>query len=123
MKINFEGERATSVQVENNFKEVVTITARKGIILAAGAVFSPQLLQVSGIGDPALLRRLGVQEVAPNPDVGQNFVDRNMVNFGSLAGFPVNLSMALEFIRPSKELWAENFLENPTLNPNPYPKH
>ncbi|CAE7161571.1 unnamed protein product, partial [Symbiodinium pilosum] len=82
MKINFEGERATSVQVENNFKEVVTITARKGIILAAGAVFSPQLLQVSGIGDPALLRSLGVQEVAPNPDVGQNFVDRNMVNFG-----------------------------------------
>ena len=116
MKINFEGERATSVQVENNFKEVVTITARKGIILAAGAVFSPQLLQVSGIGDPALLRSLGVQEVAPNPDVGQNFVDRNMVNFGSLAGFPVNLSMALEFIRPSKELWAEKSLR---IHPKP----
>ena len=85
MKISFENGRATSVQVENNFKETVTLTARKGVILAAGAIFTPQLLQVSGIGDPALLCGLGVPEVVSNPDVGQNFVDRNILNFGTPA--------------------------------------
>ena len=85
MKINFENGRATSVQVQNNFKETVTLAARKGVILAAGAIFTPQLLQVSGIGDPALLRDLGVPEVVSNPDVGQNFVDRNILNFGAPA--------------------------------------
>ena len=82
LKINFENDQATGVQVENDFKEVVTIPARKGVILAAGAIFTPQLLQVSGIGDPGLLRGLGVNEVASNPDVGRNFVDRNLLNFG-----------------------------------------
>ena len=37
-RINFEGSRATSVLAENNFNEWVTIEARKGVILAGGAV-------------------------------------------------------------------------------------
>ncbi|CAE7189316.1 MDL4 [Symbiodinium necroappetens] len=97
MKINFENGRATSVQVQNNFKETVTLAARKGVILAAGAIFTPQLLQVSGIGDPALLRDLGVPEVVSNPDVGQNFVDRNILNFGvwSSERGPLNVGYAM----------------------------
>ena len=81
-KINLEGKRATSVLARNNFKDLVTIEARKGVILAGGAVFSPQLLQVSGIGDPKLLQGLGVATVIENPQVGQNFVDRAILNFG-----------------------------------------
>eukprot|EP00913_Durusdinium_trenchii_P014188 g13315.t1 len=81
-RINFEGSRATSVLAENNFNEWVTIEARKGVILAGGAVFTPQILQVSGIGDPSLLSQLGVAEVVPNADVGRNFVDRAILNFG-----------------------------------------
>ncbi|CAK9104270.1 GMC oxidoreductase family protein Mala s 12.0101 (allergen Mala s 12.0101) [Durusdinium trenchii] len=81
-RINFEGSRTTSVLAENNFNEWVTIEARKGVILAGGAVFTPQILQVSGIGDPSLLSQLGVAEVVPNADVGRNFVDRAILNFG-----------------------------------------
>lgn len=81
-KINFKGTRATSVLVRNNFKDLVTIEARKGVILAGGAIFTPQLLQISGIGDPRLLKKLGVAPVVENPKVGQNFIDRLILNFG-----------------------------------------
>ena len=83
-KINFDGKRASGVLARNNFNDLVTIEARKGVILASGAIFSPQLLQVSGIGESRLLRNLGVQTVVENEDVGQNFVDRIILNFGIL---------------------------------------
>ena len=82
MKVLFEGSRATGVLVKNNQQQTVSISARKGVILAAGAVFTPQLLQVSGIGEPSLLQRLGVPQVQANGHVGQNFVDRAIFNLG-----------------------------------------
>lgn len=81
-RINFEGKRASGVLARNNFNGLVTIQARKGVILAGGAIFSPQLLQVSGIGESRLLRNLGVQTVVENENVGHNFVDRVILNFG-----------------------------------------
>ena len=45
------------------------------MILAAGALQSPQLLQLSGIGPAALLRRHGVAVVADSPEVGDNLQD------------------------------------------------
>merc|ERR1712113_381498 len=55
---------------------VQTIKARKGVLMAAGAIYTPQLLQISGVGDSTLLSRLGVPKVVDLPAVGQNFVDR-----------------------------------------------
>jgi choline dehydrogenase len=80
-RINFEGKRASSVTVQTPSGNLVDVKANKGIILAAGAILTPQLLQVSGIGDEALLRRLGVEVVVGNAEVGRNFVDRNLLNF------------------------------------------
>ncbi|CAJ1389906.1 unnamed protein product [Effrenium voratum] len=82
LRVNFKGSRATSVLVQNNFGQTVTVQAKKGVILASGAIFTPQLLQVSGVGDPRLLSKLGVKEVVANEHVGQNFVDRAIMNFG-----------------------------------------
>jgi len=45
------------------------------VIVAAGALQSPQLLQLSGIGPAALLRRHGIDVVADSPDVGRNLQD------------------------------------------------
>ena len=45
------------------------------MILAAGAIQSPQLLQLSGIGPPDLLRALGIPVVADSPGVGENLQD------------------------------------------------
>jgi len=75
-----------SVSARNPQGATTTISAVKGVILAAGAVYTPQLLQLSGIGDQALLRSLGVKTIVHNSAVGQNFVDRNLLNFAAWSG-------------------------------------
>jgi len=52
-----------------------TLTATKEVILSAGAVQSPQLLQVSGIGPASTLKSLGIPVVKDLPGVGQNMQD------------------------------------------------
>ncbi|KAK6858851.1 versicolorin B synthase [Apiospora arundinis] len=52
-----------------------TISARKEVILSAGAFGSPQLLQVSGIGPAKLLKGLGIPVLADRKGVGQNMQD------------------------------------------------
>ena len=51
------------------------VAARRGVVLAAGAVNSPKLLQLSGLGPAALLREHGVEVVADLPAVGGNLQD------------------------------------------------
>ncbi len=53
--------------------------ARREVVLAAGAIGSPQLLMLSGIGDPAKLERAGVEPTAPLPAVGTNLQDHPYV--------------------------------------------
>ncbi|HET6831058.1 MAG TPA: GMC family oxidoreductase N-terminal domain-containing protein [Solirubrobacterales bacterium] len=53
--------------------------ARKEVILAAGAIGSPQLLMLSGIGDPEKLGRVGVEATVPLPAVGTNLQDHPYV--------------------------------------------
>jgi choline dehydrogenase-like flavoprotein len=62
---------AESVQFTNNGK-TVTIEARKEIVLTAGAINSPRLLELSGIGGGDLLRNLGIDVIIDNPHVGEN---------------------------------------------------
>lgn len=53
----------------------VTVTARREVILCAGAVDSPRLLMVSGIGPADRLRDHGIELVADAPEVGRNLRD------------------------------------------------
>ena len=66
--------RCTGVQVWTG-KEMVTARARCEVVLSAGAINSPQLLQLSGIGPAALLREHGVDVVHDLPGVGANLQD------------------------------------------------
>ena len=50
-------------------------SAHQEVLLSGGAINSPQLLQLSGIGDPAHLRSLGIEVTAALPGVGQNLHD------------------------------------------------
>lgn len=52
-----------------------SLYCNREVLLAAGAIASPQLLQLSGIGDARLLRNLGIDVVADLPGVGENFQD------------------------------------------------
>ncbi|KAM5354655.1 hypothetical protein ACJ41O_001302 [Fusarium nematophilum] len=54
---------------------VETVRAKREVILAAGAIHTPHLLQVSGIGDKTLLSSLDITTVVDLPAVGQNFHD------------------------------------------------
>lgn len=75
-RILFDGmKKATGIVVDTLGVEY-TISARKEIILSAGFVGSPQLLQVSGVGPAQLLEALSIPVVADLPGVGQNLQDQ-----------------------------------------------
>lgn len=73
-RILFEGKRAVGVEFLQN-GTVRRIHARKEVVLSAGAVASPQLLQLSGIGDGTVLQHHGINVVHHLPGVGQNLQD------------------------------------------------
>lgn len=68
------GARAVGVEVEQNGKPV-QFRARREVILSGGAINSPQLLQLSGIGNPEHLQSLGIEMVAALNGVGENLQD------------------------------------------------
>lgn len=57
-----------------------TVTAQKEVILSAGAIGTPQILMLSGIGNPTELKPLGIKPVVNLPDVGQNLQDHPIMS-------------------------------------------
>jgi choline dehydrogenase/4-pyridoxate dehydrogenase len=73
-RIVLQGSRATGVQfVQNGAKREVH--ARREVVLCAGTFNSPQILMLSGFGDPEHLRTLGIDVRMPLPGVGRNLHD------------------------------------------------
>lgn len=70
-RIIFEGDRAVGVEYRARGR-VEQARARREVILSAGAIESPKLLNLSGIGDAAQLKRFGIDVVVDNRAVGQN---------------------------------------------------
>ena len=73
-KIIFDGKRAVGIQYSRGGQSY-EIRARREIILSGGAVNSPQLLQLSGVGPAALLREIGVPVHHDLLGVGENLRD------------------------------------------------
>jgi choline dehydrogenase len=73
-RILFEGTRAVGVEWAAA-RQRRQASAGREVILAAGALQSPQLLQLSGVGPGDLLRRHGIRVVADLPGVGENLQD------------------------------------------------
>lgn len=78
-KVLFEGRRAIGISWRENGGEKIAHAAR--IVLSAGALQSPQLLQLSGIGPADLLRQHSIPVVHDSPGVGQNLQDHYQVRF------------------------------------------
>jgi choline dehydrogenase len=108
MRVDFDGRRARGVVYRRGGREVAAL-ARREVLLAAGALQSPQLLQLSGVGPPGLLQRLGIPVVHPLAGVGENLQDhlqarvifrctRPITTNDALRTWRGKLGMGLDFI-------------------------
>jgi len=77
-QIKFQDNQARAVVYRRGHTEY-TILAEREIILSAGAVQSPQLLQLSGIGEARCLQQFGIPVVQDLPEVGRNLQDHLQV--------------------------------------------
>lgn len=59
-----------------------TVDVKKEVIVSAGAIKSPQVLELSGIGNPTILEKAGVKCIVPNHRVGENLIDHPATGFG-----------------------------------------
>ncbi len=121
-RIVIEGGRATGVEYldEKGGKQVVH--ADKEVILSAGAVQSPHILQLSGIGDPEHLAEHGVPVVHPLKGVGQNLQDHLDVCLSWECPQPITiysmrkgiktLFVGLDYLLRRKGIGRQNFLES-----------
>ncbi|MAQ81748.1 MAG: choline dehydrogenase [Maritimibacter sp.] len=73
-RVLFDGRRAVGVEFRQN-GELRQVRARREVVLAAGAIGSPQILQLSGIGPGGLLQEHGIDVVHEVPGIGENLQD------------------------------------------------
>ena len=86
-RINIERGAAIGVRCLSD-NQFIEIKARKEVLLCAGAVNSPQLLQLSGIGPGELLQTHGVQSVLEHPHVGRHLQDHLGISYFYRANRP-----------------------------------
>ena len=86
-QIEFQGSQARAVVYRRGHTEY-SVLAQREIILSAGAVQSPQLLQLSGIGEARCLQQFGIPVVQDLPEVGRNLQDHLQVRLIHLTTHP-----------------------------------
>ncbi|OBB37755.1 GMC family oxidoreductase N-terminal domain-containing protein [Mycobacterium sp. 852002-51961_SCH5331710] len=80
-RVVFDGRRAVGVEIEQNGTRRV-VKARREVVLCGGAINSPQLLMLSGIGDGERLAEHGISTLVHAPDVGANLADHFIAALG-----------------------------------------
>ena len=108
-RIIFEGKRATGVELESGGEKFVV--QGDEIILSSGAIGSPHILMLSGVGPAEDLRSLGIPVVHDLPGVGQNLRDHPIVYITwrtkkdhPLDGFAPRVQMALRYTAEGSDL-------------------
>lgn len=97
-KILFSGKRAIGVQyLQGNDKNPTTVHAKREVILSAGAIASPQILQRSGVGAKNLLDEFKIPVVHDLPGVGENLQDHLEMYLQYECKKPVSLYPALKW--------------------------
>ena len=86
-RIGIEDRRATRVICSRNNQQM-TFTIRREVLLTAGAVNTPQLLQLSGIGPEKTIRDVGLDVVLNQPNVGNHLEDHVGINYTFKANQP-----------------------------------
>jgi len=93
----FDGKRAIGVKYMQGGKEHVAHISSDGgeVLLSAGAIHSPQLLQLSGVGPAALLEQHGIPVIADLPGVGENLQDHLQIRLGYECSKPITTNDVL----------------------------
>jgi choline dehydrogenase len=89
-RIAFDGRRAAGVHYRRDGRNHFA-AARREVILSGGAINSPQLLKLSGVGPAAELRSLGIEVIADRPGVGENLQDHLEFYFQVASKQPITL--------------------------------
>lgn len=120
-RILFEGRRAIGAEFFRNGK-LQSARANREVIVSAGAINSPQLLMLSGIGDAEALKKLAIPVIQHLPGVGQNLQDHIEVYVQYQCKQPITLYSAmnplaklkigLEWIANGSGLGATNHFES-----------
>jgi len=124
-KILFEdGERkpqAVGVEYQQQGR-AQTVRARREVLLCGGAINSPQLLMLSGVGDPDALATHGIDLVAPLRGVGQNLHDhletyvqyrcKEPITLYSAIGYLAKLKIGIQWLFTGTGLGATNHFES-----------
>tara|TARA_R110002073_G_scaffold205_8_gene2658 strand:+ start:824 stop:2413 length:1590 start_codon:yes stop_codon:yes gene_type:complete len=97
-RILFEGEKAIGVETQHK-GELKSYRANKEVIICGGAINSPQLLMLSGIGDADALQKHGIEAKIHLPAVGQNLQDHLEIYVQFSCQQPVSLYPALKWYR------------------------
>ena len=101
-KLQIENQRVTSICYEQ-YDEIHNVRGRK-VVLCAGAINTPQLLMLSGVGDSEALSALGINPVINRPAVGMNLREHPICSFVFKMKAPTNnptegLKQKLRFLR------------------------
>ena len=93
-KVLFDGKTATGVKCDIR-GDIKKFTANKEVILCAGSIGTPQLLQVSGVGPRDVLEAASIELIHESPGVGQNLQDHLEFNFQYRCKEPITLNSEL----------------------------
>ncbi|EPL9569739.1 choline dehydrogenase [Providencia rettgeri] len=96
--IEFEGKKATGVKYyQGDSTTAITVRAQKEVLLCAGAIASPQILQRSGVGPEDVLNEFNIEKVHVLDGVGQNLQDHLEMYLQYECKLPVSLYPALKW--------------------------
>nr|HMN81396.1 GMC oxidoreductase [Burkholderiaceae bacterium] len=91
-RVVFDGRRACGVEFSLPDGTPRRAEAHREVLLCAGAIQSPQLLELSGLGDPAVLAAHGIAVVQPLPAVGENMTDHLQVRRTYRTDVPITIN-------------------------------
>lgn len=89
--VRFEGTRAAGVEYLHGGRKLAARAARE-VLLSAGAMRSPQLLELSGVGNAEALKQHGIRVVRHLPGVGENLQDHLMPRIGFECAVPITVN-------------------------------
>lgn len=110
-RVIFDGKRATGVEVEQGGERRV-IHTKGEVILSAGALHSPKLLQLSGVGPAALLAQHGIEVLQDSPGVGGNMREHKVMSQQLHVAGPYSHNRELRGIRLLKNTLQYFLLHN-----------